>query len=517
MSDIVLPQNYDRTASLIRRAGNIDLATAARFTPATFASVASNGRWQPARHLLYISTEIAAALAKGNARIIVNMPPRHGKTEFLSIYTAAWWLDTHPQDPIILAMYNSDLATKNARRVRDMFLQPLNPNFAFKAKVREDVKAADQFMTTEGGGMSAVGLGGTATGLGAKLFMVDDYVKNAVEAASEANQKMAIDWFKSVAYTRMEPGGNIIILATRWNLKDLVGRVIKQVPGQWKVINLPALALENDPLGRAPGEALWPERYSRERLLDIKATIGNYFWSSLYQGKPTTEDELAFQNHLIKIVDVFPHTQFLRYVRAWDFAGTEGGGDWSVGTLMASDNVRPRFGTWIDHVIRKQYATNKLEQLVRATAHADGVDIPIVIEQDPGASGKAYAEYIRDTVLKGFSCEIVPAQKNKVLKAAPLMAAVEDGRLNLRRAEWNRDWLGESDEFPGGTHDDQVDSAAIGYNYLHRHRATGTTWGRRGTAATNSMAMGNTGQDEEYKSSGGTEGRRISRLTFGRR
>lgn len=473
----------------VRKAGRIDLATAARLTPATYAAQASNGHWHPAQHLLYIAAEIAKELAKGNARLIVNVPPRHGKSEMLSVYTPLWYLDLFPKDPIILTTYSGPLSTKFSRRVRDMIAQPLNPAFHQKVRLRDDVQQADQFLTTEGGGLTAAGIGGTITGLGAKLLLIDDYLKNAQESQSPTVLNQIWEWFASVAFLRLEPGGSVIILATRWEQRDLVGKLLATDPnGRWKVIKLPALAMPGDPLGRPVGAALWPKRYSRDTLLEIKGTIGSYFFEALYQQEPTNKSDSKFETEYISIVPdhQWPHPSKLRSVRSWDLAGSEAKGDYTVGSLCQADDVKitnhegvALYGFWVQDVIRERFTSSKVEKLIRSTAEADGPGVPIVIEQEPGSSGKGYAEYLKNQILAGFNVEIIRPQSDKWLRAQPLMASVENGRTKFRLAKWNEPALNEMKMFPGGDNDDIVDSLSGGYNYLYRKRPRSVSWGRR--------------------------------------
>ena len=134
--------------------------------------------------------------------------------------------------------------------------------------------------------MYATGIGGAITGRGADLLLVDDYLKNAKDASSETIRDDIYHWFVSTAMSRLEPGGTVIILATRWHQDDLIGRLLEQAPDVWEYIRIPAIAEENDPLKRAPGEALWPERYNVEWLESQKALFGPYFWAALYRQDP---------------------------------------------------------------------------------------------------------------------------------------------------------------------------------------------------------------------------------------
>lgn len=484
MSAIVQPQD-----TALEISGLLDPRTSAfqeaiRLTPATLAHYRTNGKWIAATHLLYAAAEIAHEVAKGDAHIIFEIPPRHGKSELASVHTPIWFLDRWPHLSVILTTYAADLSEGFGRRVRDAFLE--DDGQFLRAQVRSDVSRTDVFQTTEGGGMMSVGIGGPITGRGANLLIIDDYVKNFVEAMSESTNEQIWNWFLSTAYTRLEPGGSVIILATRWPSPngDLIGRILAKEPGKWRVIRLPALAEAGDPLGRVEGAALWPQRYTKERLLRIRSLLGAWLFDSMYQQDPKDAAGISVDINQLRYVDKVEHPLDLRWVRSWDIASTDRKrrkkSDFTVGSLLGTEGRpgSPFMVTYIADQVRGQWAPHIVEQTIRDTAEADGFNIPITIEQEPGSSGKAYAEHLATNVLAGFSVTIVPSSGSKVVKAQPYVAAVNHGRISLVRAEWNKAHKEELKSFPSATHDDTVDSAAQAYNYLFQTAVLTPTWGR---------------------------------------
>lgn len=481
----------------------MSLRQAIRLTPATLAYHLTDGRWIPARHLLYIAGEIAREIRQGDARLIIQAPPRHGKSELLSVHTPTWFLDQWPDKFVMLTSYNADLPAMFARRVRDTIAEfggvvrsqarigdqeddiPSLRRPVLDVKLRVDVRQVTQFQTSEGGGMFSQGIGGSLTGRGADLLLVDDFIKNAEEAESEASQKHIWDWFTSTAYTRLEPGASLIILATRWNINDLIGKILENkhlFEGRWRVIELGAEAHPNDPLGRSVGEPLWPERYPKKALLERKALLGKYFYSALYQQRPIRRDEVKYNEGSISIVDILPKIEECLACRSWDFAGTEKKtSDYTVGLLWGCrgnpGTSAARYGIY--DVQRGQLSSQKVEKLIRDTAETDGLHVVQVIEQEPGSAGKAYAEYIRDRILQGFRCVIVPANESKWIKAQPLLAAISNGQVSQYRAAWNSVLNDELRNFPdSGDHDDIVDAASIGFNWLVKQVKRSVVWGR---------------------------------------
>lgn len=445
-----------------------------KLTPATLAH-RLNPRWIPAHHLMYISAKIARAVHRGNGRIIISVPPRHGKSELITKYTTVWGLEHFPHWNYILATYGAELSTDFGREVRDIIQH--NEDL-LKVRIRKDTSRAGRWKTPEGGGMASVGIGGAITGRGANVLLIDDYIKEVKEALSKTIKDYIWDWFVTVAITRLEPGATCIIIATRWAHDDLIGRILRHNPGgRWEYIELPALADRDDVLGRAPGEALFPERYDAAALRERKDTLGSFWFNAIFQQRPVRDSDALTNISWLKIVDLLPEVDQEQKARIWDLAATQGGGDYTAGTHMLYD--RAHNATYITNVIRKRLSPQQVEILVRQTAIADGTDCTIYIEQEPGASGKALVEHYKNNVLPEFKVEAVPHNDGKLARAQPFLAACEAGRVYLLRGDWNDAFTAEFATFPGGDYDDQIDTAAIGHSKLAGKRVFSATWGRR--------------------------------------
>lgn len=228
--------------------------------------------------------EIASALMKIERReikrLIIEMPPRHGKSEMATIKFPAWYLGRHPDHEIITASYSSDLARKFGAQCRDLMSEPAYKLTFPQVILKQDTQAKDFWQTREGGGYMAVGVGGPATGSGANLFLIDDPTKNAEEADSEVYREKVWDWYTHVARTRLEKDGVIVIICTRWHSDDLVGRILERETGggeKWHRVTFPAIA-ENIEKYRDPGDALWPAKYNEKALADTRYEIGERAW-----------------------------------------------------------------------------------------------------------------------------------------------------------------------------------------------------------------------------------------------
>ena len=459
-----------------------------RLTPGTFATYRTGGKWVAAPHLLAIAAQLAVELTRSDARIIVEVPPRHGKSELISVHTPIWFLELFPWAQVILTTYAAELSVEFGRRVRDAFL--VNEGGHLTTKVRDDAQKMSLFLSEEGGAMRSVGIGGPITGKGAHLLLVDDFLKNWEEATSLTKLDDIRNWFVSTAYTRLEPGGSCVVLATRWVVNDLIGWLKeKDKTGMWTVIRFPAIAEENDPLGRKVGEALWPDRYPLKTLQSIKSVLGDYIFSALYQQDPKEVSEVQAQVNNITIVHELPKNY--RWCRSWDLASTDpeeikkrrrNKSDYSVGALVGSNSIPglALANCCIADMKRGQWKPEIVEEKIRETADIDGPNIPIIIEQEPGASGKSWAQHLKNNVLGGYDVEVVPAgTSNKWIRAQPYIAAVSSGRVSWVQADWNAIHRTELQVFPNGKHEDTVDAVALGFSRLHNNPiANQATWGR---------------------------------------
>jgi predicted phage terminase large subunit-like protein len=263
-------------------------------SPAELAARVWGSRWRTARHLELLNEALTDLAARKITRLMVMMPPRHGKSVLTSQFFPAWYLGVHPEHRVILASYEAHFAAGWGRKARDVLAE--RGKELFGATVRPDASAANRWdLLGHSGGMVAAGVGGPITGRGADLLIVDDPVKNAEQAVSETYRERAWEWWTSTAFTRLEPDAVAVIVQTRWHEDDLAGRILReQADENWRVVSLPALAELGDPLGRVPGEALWPERFPLARLKKIRAAMPAHWWESLYQQTPGHHDAVLW-------------------------------------------------------------------------------------------------------------------------------------------------------------------------------------------------------------------------------
>lgn len=245
-------------------------------------------------------------------RLMIFMPPRHGKSETISRKFPSWFLGRNPDKNIIISSYAHQLATSFSREARG-YIESRQYKTVFNITTAVDSRAVNDWnIQGHKGGMMAAGVGGATTGYGADLFIIDDPFKNKEEADSETIREKVWDWYRSVALTRLEPGGAMIIVMTRWHQQDLAGKILEE-DKDWEVLNLSAIAeKEEDKLGRSIGEALWPERYDVAALEAIKYRVGTRIWHALFQGNPMDPESQIVKREWIQWYKELP-IEYQRY------------------------------------------------------------------------------------------------------------------------------------------------------------------------------------------------------------
>ncbi|WP_078855031.1 terminase large subunit domain-containing protein [Streptomyces sp. NRRL F-5135] len=261
-------------------------------SPGSMSAILTDGKEKQARHLDLID-QVFRDIAAGRPRkVLITMPPRHGKSRRAARWAPLWYLSRHPDHRVMIASYSADLADDHGRWIRDA-INTYGPQLGLalhagsKAANRFDLADPDTGNRLDGGLVTA-GVGGGLTGKGAHLAIVDDPIKDAADAESPTMRRRLWDWWTSVLNTRIEPGGSILVIQTRWHEQDLAGRILEgEDASDWTILDLPAIAdSEDDALGRPVGEPLWPLRYGRKALEKIRRAVGERVWWSLYQQKP---------------------------------------------------------------------------------------------------------------------------------------------------------------------------------------------------------------------------------------
>ena len=396
-------------------------------------------------------------------RLIINIPPRSGKTEIAVIHFMAWAMGNWPASEFIHASYSKRLATANAYQARAL-MQADQYRLVFPwTALRDDSRAKDEFRTTQGGVVYATGADGTITGYGAGkmgagfggAIVIDDPHK-AGEAASDVMRANVIDWFQTTMETRRNhPETPIILIMQRLHEDDLAGFLLSGGNGEdWESLVVPALGDD--------GASFWPGQFPIDDLR--RQEVANpYVFAGQYMQRPAPKGGGMFPVDRFQVVQHAPELSSIESsVRYWDKAGTSGGGAFTAGVLMH----KLKDGRFcVPDVRRGQWAALDRERTIKQTAELDGRSVKIVVEQEPGSGGKESAEStIR--MLAGWNVSADRPTGEKDVRAEPYAAQVQAGNVQLVRAEWNRPFMDEHELFPNGKFKDQVDAAAAGFNEL---------------------------------------------------
>ncbi|MBX7061105.1 MAG: phage terminase large subunit [Pyrinomonadaceae bacterium] len=406
-------------------------------------------------HQRYICEKLDKVTSGETKRMMVFMPPRHGKSELVTIRYAAWRIARDPKLNIILASYNQKLANRFSRRVRRLVEQYV--------PMADDRKAADEWETMAGGGMRAVGVGGGITGFGAGLVIIDDPVKNRAEAESRVRRDNASLWFNDDIYTRLEPEAPIILIQTRWHEDDLAGRLIREMDeGEtWDVINLPALAEADDPLGRPPGEPLWPERFSAARLAATHRRQGSYSFEALYQQRPIPRSGGLFKREwFTRIVERAPAG--LTWARGYDLAiSQDTRADYTAsfrcafgpgGILYIADGFRQR----LTYTQQRKFIAERIASEPKTLHGVESALHGQALVQDLIASGACRGKPLRS----------VRVTEDKWTRAHTWAPIAEVGSVVLVEGSWIKEFVDEACAFPASPHDDQVDAVSLAVSML---------------------------------------------------
>lgn len=476
--------------TLIRRAerrliaGPPAVADDAPTVPDTFgdwlAQARPEFRWDY-RHFRHMQAVLDRVTAGHVRRVYFSVPIRHGKSESNTISFGAYQLERNPKFRLLLGSYNQKQANKFSRVLRRLLK-------ARGVPLSKEKDGAEEWETAAGGGVRAVGSGSGVASVNADGIILDDPIGSRDDAESAAERDRVWDWITNDLLARCEPHTWVMMTGSRWHHDDPGGRLIDGQAGKWEVIDLPAEALENDPLGRAVGEPLWPELRGSEWLAEKRTELGSYGFASLLQGRPQPRGGGMFKWAWWKLTDAAPAEGAI--VRYWDTAGTDADGgndpDYTAGVLMqreptAKDRDGKKTGgrTFILDVAHFRCSVGQRDAEIERVARADkeryGGRVRWWVEQEAGVGGKDRTKSLQRMIQNvGLAVSVEPATGNKVIRAEPLASAAEAGNVYLcpdtPEHRWRDAFRKEAAEFPTGTHDDMVDAASAGFNKLANDR-----------------------------------------------
>lgn len=427
------------------------------FTTTTFP------RYRPAHHHRLIAEHLGAVERGEIDRLMIFMPPRHGKTELASIRFPAWFLGRNPDKRVIGASYASGLAFRISRQARNLLTLTTWP---FPHRLAPDLANVQSWdIDDHRGGYIAAGVNGPITGSGAHLLIIDDPFKNSEEADSPVIRENVWEWYTSTAYTRLEDAGAVVLIQTRWHHDDLAGRLLAaQAAGgdRWTTLHLPAIAED--------GSALWPEKYARPALDRIKAATGSRVFNALYQGRPSNDESALLKRHWWRTYQRLPR-RFDQVIQSWDTT-FKGGvqNDYAVGQVWGKAGA----DYYLLDQVRDRMDFPAMLAAVRALA-AKWPDARTKLIEDT-ANGPAVIATLKHEV-----AGLIPVtpEGGKIARVNAVAGLVESGNVHLPSpdtAPWIGDFIEECTAFPTGAHDDQVDAMSQALVRLSAPRRRTDDW-----------------------------------------
>jgi predicted phage terminase large subunit-like protein len=403
------------------------------------------------------------ALERGDIQqAAIFVPPRHGKSYHCSERFPAWYMGKNPRNQAIIGSYAAELAVSFSRRARNLLEEPSSP---FEVRVAQDSSAANRWDTSVGGRVVAAGVGGSMTGFGAHLLVIDDPVKDREQADSETYRKKAWDWYTEVARTRLMKGGRQLLMMTRWHEDDLAGRILNSAgAGDWFVLTLPLFAVENDALGRSPGELLWPEGELPVPSV-ARGEISSRAFSALYQQSPEPSEGLMFKREwLANRWSVLP--TLTKVILTVDGAWKTGvSNDFSAMALWGTNGVN----YYLIHGWhgRKEYPDLKA-QLIRFYAECKErcAQLNAALVEDAASGTALVADLKRSSGIPLIA--VKPGNESKESRAESNTPVFEAGKVYLPALDsaWLDEWKSQHLRFPVGTHDDYVDTTSMALKRL---------------------------------------------------
>lgn len=433
--------------------------------------IAMNEKFMLNWHLEIIAKKLEAAAREGGKRIMVFMPPRHGKSELCSRLFPAWFIGRFPHKKIITASYSHTLSSGFGRDVRDNIQHEAYKNIFGNVELAEDSQAKDRFHTKQKGGYLATGRG-TITGFGADLLLIDDPIADDAEVKSSVMMENLWQWYTKAASTRMEPNGSIVLINTRWGDNDLAGMILEkegtiEQGGEWEVISFPAIAEEDEP-HRQKGTALWPERYPLTELLKVKKKDIETF-SCLYQQNPINDETQEFKKSWFKQVQPWQLPQNLRYITSVDLAISK--------ATTADNTVVMTVGVSTDnHKFVVKTTSGKLDphQTIDAIFdHHTQFQSSVIAIESVGYQA-ALEHFIKQEMFRRnqfMNLEPVKTRSNKIERIKSLITQYKNGSVWHVPGE-AQDLELELLRFPKAKHDDHADALSIGKDFWQPNRLT---------------------------------------------
>jgi predicted phage terminase large subunit-like protein len=401
-------------------------------------------------------------------RLVITVSPGAMKSRLTRVNFPLWRWTRSPHLKFLGGSYALALAERDNYYAR-LILQSQWYQDSFGVKISADQGAKVNFDNEQMGGMRAISVGGATTGFRGDCNILDD-AHNASEGESDAKRSEAVQWFLETFQTRVNDLNTspIIVIGQRIHEEDVPGVAIEMgyehlnIPMEWdETYRKPTSIGWTDPRTKE-GELMAPDRFSAEAVDRLKKALGPYAAAAQLQQHPVPRKGGLFQVDAIEQIDELPDEPFL-FVRAWDLAGTQGGGAYTAGVKLAFGRKSERF--YIVDVRRKQVSHAGVKQMIEDAAEDDGIETQIILPQDPGAAGRAVADDLV-AMLAGYNVKVEPQSGDKETRAKPFASQVERGHVAILKRVWTKPFLDEVRFFPKGKYKDMADAASSAFNAL---------------------------------------------------
>jgi predicted phage terminase large subunit-like protein len=421
-------------------------------------AVATYPKFETPAHIALLVEKLEAVEAGKIKRLMISMPPRHGKTLTTSRLFPAWYLGRDPSRSVAICTYGTALAEDLGRKVQQTVTDGVHLQIFPESKLSTAVGSAERLEFERGGQFFAVSRSGTLTGRGADLILIDDLLKDSDEARSAAVRRTIRDFYERVAVTRLTPNGAIVLVGTRWGKGDLFDYLLDEKgEKQWDVVNLAAIAESGDVLGRSEGEALWPQKYGLKDLQHKRYEMGTSAFTCLYQGRPAESDGIIFKREWFRTYTQLPKVK--RVIASLDSAFKTGlGNDYSALQVWGEGET----GFYLLANWKQRVTFPDLKRTLVSFAEQWK---PEVILIEDAASGQSLIQELREST--SLPIKAIKVDRDKESRAQSCTGMLEAGRVFLPAdAPWLGDFLDELAGFPQMPHDDQVDAATMALNFL---------------------------------------------------
>ncbi len=459
-----------------------------RRSPLDFAERVYPG-WMNAPHLSMIAALLERVEGGELRRLIVNLPPRHGKSLLCSSVFPAWYLGRHPRRNVIMATHSAELSERNSRAARALVQDSRWP---FDSRLSGDSSSASRWNLDIGGGVYACGLGGSITGRGANVLVIDDLQH---DSGSDGDRETAWRWFCEIATPRLEPNAAIVAVGTRFAEDDVFGRLLDGPDAkEWTVLRLPALAEEGDPIGRKQGEALWPERIGVAELEGRRRSMGSRWFECQFQQNPVPAEGNLIRAEWFQRYETAP-TEFTKVVCALDAAAKVGvANDYSA--IVKIGVAKGAF-----YVLDVWRAKVEFPALIRrVTALGDETPKPSAIYVEDASNATALIQALK----REAHLPIVPvaAKGSKISRVEGITGTLEAKKVFLpKEAPWLLDFERELLSFPAGKHDDMVDALTLALSKLTGRNLPANWWFEFGGLGENRYFFGDDDKSPEIEES----------------